>query len=91
MSEFDKAKREIINRQKDKENQRRLREKYNEKNDIRIVEKSHFLEHMIRIIASIILYILAAVGLLCLIYPDSRDVLFNIVINTINEIKTPIS
>ena len=91
MSEFDKAKREITNRQKEKENQRKLREKYNEKSDVKIVEKSHLVEHMIRIAASIIIFVLAAVGLLCLIYPESRDAFLGIIKNTIDEIMLLLS
>ncbi len=67
----------------------RIRKKHNITDNIVVVEKSNTFKFIIRVIvlllktaAWISLIILAAVGILCLIYPETRNELFQI----LNEI-----
>lgn len=74
--------------------QEALHEKYDVPEDVKIIEKSNMGKFMLRtagtitrIIATIIVIILAVIGVVALIYPDSRDCLFVIYNQTIDQIK----
>ncbi len=67
--------------EKDRATQRHLQEKYqvNTDQDVLIVEKSSLVKYLlnmgvmtIRLMAGIILFLLALIGLAALIYPDTR-------------------
>lgn len=82
--------------QKDfEEKQSRLREKNAIEDDgIVVVEKSNMakftvktLAAILRILALVILLILAAVGVICLIYPSTRLLFFSIFNGTIGELQ----
>ena len=90
MGKYDKATEKIAEEQAFKKAQRELRKKYEIENEnVIIKEKSGLIKFLIntggriiRIAASIVVYILAALGLLSLIYPAARAVL----IQTLQEI-----
>lgn len=71
----------------EKRNQDRLKQKYHiEEANIKVIEKStpfkfflRFLLQLISWIAKILLILLAAIGLLSIIYPESRAALYTIV------------
>ena len=79
---------EIIERQQNFEKEQKvLHEKYNEPDNVIIKEKSNTLKFIIKMfrsllktIAAAILIILAAIGLIALIYPEPRDNIFNILL-----------
>ena len=83
MGKYDKATEKIIEEQEFKKAQRLLRKKYKIEDDNVIVkEKSGLIKFLIttggriiRVAASIVVYILAALGLLSLIYPAARAAL----------------
>ena len=77
----------IEEEQRADEEQRKLHRKYKdiEKNVI-IKEKGNFVEYILRISANIILAILAAIGLLALIYKNPRMELISVIEETINQI-----
>lgn len=63
--------------------------------DIFVVEKSNMakftintIKGIIRVSATVALLILAAIGLICLIYPATRDVLHTIATDLLTQIKT---
>ena len=60
----------------------------------RVIEKSNMAKFIINLLirilkttAVVIVFLLASIGLLCLIYPEPRNALFTILNNTFNELK----
>ncbi len=49
------------------------------------------LVKVVRLLLNILLFILASIGLLALVYPDPREDLYKIMIEVVNQIKTFIS
>lgn len=94
MSKFKKSMVGEINKEKQFEKQQEvLKDKYNidKAEDVVIVEKSNtfkftvtMLRNLIRVIATILLFTFATIGLITLVYPLSRDAFFEV----INEIYT---
>ncbi len=84
MGKYAKATRRIKEEQAFEKEQHELKKKYDMENEnVIIKEKSSVLKFLIttggriiRIAASIVLYVLAALGLLSLIYPSTRAALF---------------
>ena len=75
------------------EGQKALREKYKIKEDVVVVEKSSVLKVLIRaagstvrIMARILLVILATIGIIALIYPETRDVLMTVLTGIMEQI-----
>lgn len=72
------------------EQQRMLHEKHNiEDENVIVVEKSGFyrmLTALCRTIAAIIVFILAAVGLLSIIYPEPRNEMIGILTSAISQV-----
>ncbi|MDK2802051.1 MAG: hypothetical protein KFW09_01590 [Oscillospiraceae bacterium] len=64
-----------------KKHQRKLRKKYNVNTEkVLVVEKTNTfkfciktISNLIRIVANILLYIFSGIGIICLIYPDTRE------------------
>ncbi len=92
----------IINakaRQIFRQRQNRLKKKYKVATDkVLVVEKSNMLKFsvntivkVVRLLLNILLFILASIGLLALVYPDPREDLYKILIEVVNQIKTFIS
>lgn len=79
-----------------KEEEERIRQKHNITDEnIRVVEKSNTLKFIIRILimtvktaAWIILIVLAAVGIISLIYPETRNALFTILFGIVDGTRT---
>lgn len=75
------------------EGQKALREKYKIKEDVVVVEKSSVLKVLIRaagsavrIMARILLVILATIGIIALIYPETRDALMTVLTGIMEQI-----
>ncbi len=92
----------IINakaRQMFRQRQNRLKKKYKVATDkVLVVEKSNMLKFsvntlvkVVRLLLNILLFILASIGLLALVYPEPREDLYKIMIEVVNQIKTFIS
>lgn len=75
---------ERIKQEEKKElHQEELKEKYNIEEDIVVVEKSNMVKFLtkmvagfVRVMAGIFLYLFAIIGLAALLFPESRDVLW---------------
>lgn len=85
-------------RKQEQENENRIKDKHHITDEnIVVVEKTNTIKFIIRIMvlclkaaAWITLIILAAVGILCLIYPETRAELFRILISIFEGTKTMI-
>lgn len=70
--------------------QQRLKEKHNIQNEnVVVVEKTHFfkwLTLLFRVVFTIALFAVAAIGIFTLLYPDLRQEFLKILIETINSI-----
>lgn len=77
------------------EHQQSLKEKYHiQSENTVVVEKNNMVKFtvkyivgLIRIVIWIFLILLAAVGLLCFIHPDMRDILFQVFKGIVHDIK----
>lgn len=77
---------EFYKKQKDQAEQNRIRQKHGISDEnVKVVEKSNTVKFLIRILvlvlktaAWIALVTLAAVGVLCLVYPETRQALWNV-------------
>lgn len=74
---------QIKQEEKEELHQEELKEKYNIEEDIVVVEKSNMVKFLtktiagfVRVMAGILLYLLAIVGLAALLFPESRGVLW---------------
>lgn len=82
---------EAIQEEKEELKQEHLRKKYDvEDQDVVVVEKTYFIGKLFRIIISIIVYVLAVIGVVCLLYAPTRDELIKIFENTKSEIVSQI-
>ena len=80
--------------QEDNQKQKKLQEKYGINENVRIVERNNMgkffvktIGKCIRIVAVIILFILAAIGLTALIYPEIRQELLQVLGGVLAEGK----
>lgn len=80
--------------QKENQKQKKLQEKYGINENVRIVERNNMgkfvvktIGKCIRIVAVIILFILAAIGLTALIYPEIRQELLQVLGGVLAEGK----
>ena len=78
-----------------KQTQRTLQKKYNLDENVKVIEKNNFLKTIIntiftviKIISTIILLTLAVIGLLCIIYPGTREQLILILNDIVIQIQT---
>lgn len=86
---------DIKREQEDAEEQKQLKEKYDIRNpDVVVVEKSNMVKFTVRTFSAvlrtastIILLVLAAVGLFTLIYPDIRAAFLNEIGNIYGQLK----
>lgn len=76
----------IVEEQKFQKKQSKLKEKYELSDNVVIIEKDNMIKFFVRIIestiqkmATIILLILAIIGLFTLLYPEIRNVFFEVV------------
>lgn len=84
---------EVKEQKRIQEEQKRLKQKYNvEDENVKIVEKSNMFKFTVRtigkllkVIINIILYVLAFLGSISIIYPESRAVLIVILNDVINQ------
>ncbi len=98
MGNYDKIKKQVKERREFNEAQSRLHEKHeNIPENVEIVEKStavrstlSFLRAAARTIANIIFILLAATGLLTVLYPTTRTAFLEIINTVINEITSMI-
>lgn len=89
MDKYKNIKNKIEREQKVKEEQRKLHKKYKDiESDVVIKEKGNLIEYILRTVANIVLAILAAIGLLAIIYDSPRMELINVIKETINQIIT---
>ena len=89
--------RQVEKERDEEEKQKKLHEKYKKEaipEQAVIIEKNNMGKFMVktvgsclRIMAQITIFILAVCGLIALIYPQSREVLWQIGIDTINQIQ----
>lgn len=87
---------EILKEQKEEEYQRELKEKHNIKKDnVVIVEKNNMVKFLIMIslkiiksMSTVLLLILAALGLLSLLYPEIREPLIVVLTNLWEELMS---
>lgn len=87
MDKYKNIKNKIEREQKSKEEQRKLHKKYKEVDgNIVIKEKGNLIEYVLRTIANIALAILAAIGLLAIIYKEPRMELISVIKETIEQI-----
>lgn len=90
---------EIIREKNEKRKQDQLREKYHvEEENIMVVETTNvykftmnLIASLVRIICSIFIFILAALGLLALIYPAPRIALYDVLMGILNQFNFLIS
>lgn len=89
MDKYKNIKNKIEREQKVKEEQRKLHKKYKDiGSDVVIKEKGNLIEYILRIVANIVLAILAAIGLLAIIYDSPRMELINVVKETFDQIMS---
>ena len=73
------------------EKQEDLREKYNITDDntqkVVVVEKSHLFVNALKVILNIIVYALACIGILTLLYPVLRSTFLSICMELLNQLK----
>lgn len=87
MDKYKNIKNKIEREQKAKEEQKKLHKKYKEvDSDIVIKEKGNLIEYIIRTTANVALAILAAIGILAIIYKEPRMELVSVIKETINQI-----
>lgn len=87
MDKYKNIKNKIEREQKSKEEQRKLHKKYKEVDgDIVIKEKGNLIEYVLRTTANIALAILAAIGLLAIIYKEPRMELISVIKETIKQL-----
>lgn len=87
MDKYKNIKNKIEREQKSKEEQRKLHKKYKEVDgDIVIKEKGNLIEYVLRTTANIALAILAAIGLLAIIYKEPRMELISVIKETIKQV-----
>lgn len=87
MDKYKNIKNKIEREQKSKEEQRKLHRKYKEVDgDIVIKEKGNLIEYVLRTTANIALAILAAIGLLAIIYKEPRMELISVIKETIKQV-----
>lgn len=87
MDKYKNIKNKIEREQKVKEEQRKLHKKYKEVDgDIVIKEKGNLIEYVLRTTANIALSILAAIGLLAIIYKEPRMELISVIKETIKQV-----
>lgn len=75
---------EVKEQQRIQEEQKRLKEKYHiEEENVKVVEKSNTFKFAVKAISNIfrlsvnaIIYILALIGAISLVYPESREIIF---------------
>lgn len=79
----------------EQQKQENLRKKYNVSDDVKIIEKNNVFKftvraifEIIKTIATIILCFLALVGILSIVYPDTRTILFSIFMEILNQVTT---
>ncbi len=78
--------------------QQRLKEKHHIADDVVVVEKSNMTKfaaklvvRLVKLIATLCLLTLAAIGLTCLIYPDTREAFLAIFGQVISDAETMIT
>lgn len=87
MDKYKNIKNKIEREQKSKEEQRKLHKKYKEVDgDVVIKEKGNLIEYVLRTTANIALAILAAIGLLAIIYKEPRMELISVIKETIKQV-----
>lgn len=86
---------DVKNELADKNRQEILHQKYSVDENMVVVEKSNMVKFFIRslgigihVLATIILLVLAAIGLLALLYPDTRNGLYQIYQQIIDQLKS---
>lgn len=86
---------EVKKQAKQKEEQERLRAKYNIDENVRIVEKSNNFKFTVKMIGklwhlilNIVLFILALIGAIALVYPESRQELLIIFMDLLDQLNT---
>lgn len=85
--------REAKKRIKDQETQEHLQKKYHLDPNVRVVEKSNTLKFLLkffsglfRCVINIIVFALAFIGIVTLVYPEMRSMFFELLINIIHEV-----
>ena len=97
-----KFKNSLITKYKEDEKQLReqqkLKEKHHIADDVVVIEKSNMTKftaklvvRLVKLIATLCLLTLAAIGLTCLIYPDTRETFFAIFGQVITDTQTMIT
>lgn len=83
----------VVENEMEEKRQRELRIKYNVEDNIKIIEKSNMakftiktIEKIIRMLANIVIYVLAATGGIALIYPSCRNEIIVILQNVIQQL-----
>jgi len=79
--------------------QKKLRERYNVSNEeVKVVEKPmawkfvvKLIGQIFRLLANIILLLLALIGIVALLYPESREVLWSFLMTSIGQTQLDIS
>ena len=78
--------------QEENQKQKKLQEKYGISENVRIVERNNMgkflvrtMGRCIRITALIMLFVLAAIGLIALIYPEIRQELIQVLVGVLTE------
>ncbi len=78
-------------KQAEKREQEELRKKHNITDDkVKVVEKNNYLKYVIKgikLVANILVYILASVGLIALIYPTTHQGLIAIADEVIRQLR----
>lgn len=77
---------------KEEEEQKKLHEKYKDvKEDVKIIETSNSykftintLKNIFHTFFSIVIYVLATIGVMTLIYPETREYILNVFVQIIN-------
>lgn len=85
---------EIRKDQKEEKNQKILKQKYKVGDDVLVIEKSNMFKftvklvaNLVRIFCTITILMLAACGLLALIYPQPRADLLEVMLDTYRELQ----
>lgn len=74
MNKYEKAKTIINDKKREDDKQKELHIKYETVDeDVKIVEKKNVAEWLLRLISTILLYCLSAIGVITLIYPQTRQ------------------
>lgn len=80
----------IVQEEKEELKQDKLREKHKiEDENVVVVEKGSTTKYLVitaRIVANVLLYIFAIIGIIALIYPNSRSALFGIYKDTLGQL-----